>query len=38
VAWLRDATMRQKAQRLINIAHPDHRPWLTDKAKSAGLI
>jgi 4-hydroxybutyrate CoA-transferase len=38
VAWLRDATMRQKAQRLINIAHPDHRPWLTDQAKSAGLI
>jgi acyl-CoA hydrolase len=38
VAWLRDATMRQKAQRLINIAHPDHQPWLTDKAKSAGLI
>jgi acyl-CoA hydrolase len=38
VAWLRDATMRQKAQRLINIAHPDHQPWLIDQAKSAGLI
>jgi len=38
VAWLRDASMRQKAQRLINIAHPDHRASLTDGAKSMGLI
>jgi acyl-CoA hydrolase len=38
VAWLRDASMRQKAQRLINISHPDHRAWLTDGAKSMGLI
>ena len=38
VAWLRDASMRQKAQRLIAVAHPDHRPWLIDGAKSAGLI
>lgn len=38
VAWLRDASMRQKAQRLIDIAHPDHRGWLTDKAKESGLL
>ncbi|MEZ5233767.1 MAG: acetyl-CoA hydrolase/transferase C-terminal domain-containing protein [Acidimicrobiales bacterium] len=38
VAWLRDATMRQKAQRLIDIAHPDHRGWLTDQAKDVGLL
>lgn len=38
VAWLRDASMRQKAQRLIDIAHPDHRGWLTDRAKESGLL
>ena len=38
VAWLRDASMRQKAQRLINIAHPDHQGWLTTEAKAAGLL
>jgi acyl-CoA hydrolase len=38
VAWLRDATMRQKAERLIAIAHPDHRAWLTDEAEAAGLV
>ncbi len=38
VAWLRDASMRQKAQRLIDIAHPDHRAALTDQAKAVGLL
>ena len=37
VAWLRDATMRQKAQRLIAIAHPDHRAWLEEEASKMGL-
>jgi 4-hydroxybutyrate CoA-transferase len=38
VAWLRDATMRQKAERLIAIAHPDHRAWLTEEAERVGLL
>ena len=38
VAWLRDATMRQKAERLIAIAHPDFRSQLTDDAKAMGLM
>lgn len=38
IAWLQDASMRQKAQRLINIAHPEHRDWLTEQAKAAGLL
>jgi 4-hydroxybutyrate CoA-transferase len=38
VAWLRDASMRQKAQRLIDIAHPDHRAWLADEARADGLL
>ena len=38
VAWLRDASMRQKAQRLINVSHPDHRDWLTEQAKASGLL
>ena len=38
VAWLRDASMRQKAQRLIDVAHPDHRDHLTREAKAARLL
>ncbi len=38
VAWLRDATVRQKAERLIAIAHPDHREELTDAARRDGLL
>jgi acyl-CoA hydrolase len=38
VAWLRDASMRQKAQRLIAIAHPDHRDRLTAAARDTGLL
>ncbi len=37
VAWLRDATMVQKAERLIAIAHPDHRAWLAEEASKRGL-
>ncbi|MDH4365406.1 MAG: 4-hydroxybutyrate CoA-transferase, partial [Acidimicrobiia bacterium] len=38
VAWLRDASMRQKAERLISVAHPDHRDRLTAEAKASGLL
>jgi 4-hydroxybutyrate CoA-transferase len=38
IAWLRDATMRQKAERLISIAHPDFRAALTADAEQAGMI
>ncbi len=38
VAWLRDASMRQKAQRLISVAHPEHRAWLAEEAQSTGLL
>lgn len=37
-AWLRDASMRQKAQRLIAIAHPAHRDRLTYDARAEGLL
>lgn len=37
VAWLRDATMAQRARRLIAIAHPDFRAELTEAADRAGL-
>ena len=30
VAWLRDATVSQKAERLIAVAHPDFRAELTE--------
>ena len=38
IAWLKDATVRQKAERLIAIAHPDHRAGLTEAAQRSGLI
>ncbi len=38
VAWLQDATMAQKAQRLIAIAHPAHRDRLTEAGRAAGLF
>jgi acyl-CoA hydrolase len=38
VAWLRDATMRQKAERLIAVAHPDFRAELTEAAERMGLL
>ncbi|MGI9612092.1 MAG: acetyl-CoA hydrolase/transferase C-terminal domain-containing protein, partial [Acidimicrobiales bacterium] len=38
IAWLRDATMRQKAERLISIAHPDFRAALTSDAEQAGML
>lgn len=38
IAWLRDASVRQKAEQMINIAHPDHRAELTEHAQRAGLL
>lgn len=38
VAWLRDATVRQRAARLIAVAHPDFRAQLTEEAERAGLL
>lgn len=38
VAWLRDATVRQRAQRLIAVAHPDFRAELTEAGERAGLL
>lgn len=38
IAWLRDATMRQKTERLIAIAHPDFRAELKDRATRAGIL
>ena len=38
VAWLKDATVRQRAERLIAVAHPDHRAELTDAAQQAKLV
>lgn len=38
IAMLRDATMAQKASRLIAIAHPDFREELTDHTRRVGLL
>ena len=38
IAHLRDATVKQKAKRLIAIAHPDHRAELHEGASRMGLV
>ncbi len=38
VAELRGRSLRQRAQALIAIAHPDHRDSLTAEARDAGLL
>ena len=38
VAWLRDATIAQRAERLIAIAHPDFRDELTEDARRRGML
>ncbi|MDG2114825.1 MAG: acetyl-CoA hydrolase/transferase C-terminal domain-containing protein [Actinomycetota bacterium] len=38
IAWLKDASMRQKAERLIAVAHPDHQAELTEAAQKNGLL
>ena len=32
-AHLLDKTHKERAEELINIAHPDHRDWLWEEAK-----
>ena len=38
VARLRDASMRQRAQRMIAVAHPQDRDALTAQARALGLL
>jgi acyl-CoA hydrolase len=38
VAYLRGATVKERALALINIAHPDHREWLFEEAKKVGIF
>ncbi len=33
IARLKGKTLRQRAEELINVAHPDFRPWLREEAK-----
>ena len=37
IARLKDASVRQKAERLISIAHPEHREQLKDAAQKMGI-
>lgn len=38
IAWLRDATVAQKAERLIAVAHPEFREELKDAAGRMGIL
>ena len=38
VAWLQDASIRQRAERLIAVAHPHFRDQLTEEARRSGLL
>ena len=38
MAALRGATLRERANALINIAHPDYRDWLREEAKKYYLL
>jgi len=38
IARLRDTSVRQKAERLIAVAHPDHRSELGDAAQRMGIL
>jgi 4-hydroxybutyrate CoA-transferase len=33
IARLLGKSVRERAEELINVAHPDHRDWLRDEAK-----
>lgn len=37
-AYLHGKNLRQRAEELINIAHPDYRPWLEEEAKKRKLL
>ncbi|NCN05973.1 MAG: acetyl-CoA hydrolase/transferase family protein [Spirochaetales bacterium] len=38
IAYLRGRSIRERAQNLIAVAHPDHRGWLTEEAKKLGYL
>jgi RimJ/RimL family protein N-acetyltransferase len=38
VAWLRGRTVRERAQAIIEVAHPDDRPMLVEQAKAARIL
>ncbi len=38
VAELRGRTISQRARALIDVAHPDHREWLSREAMSCGML
>ena len=38
IAWLQDASVRQRAERLIAVAHPKFRDQLTHEARRGGLL
>jgi acyl-CoA hydrolase len=38
VAYLHGKNLRQRAEALINIAHPDFKPQLIDEAKKRNLL
>jgi itaconate CoA-transferase len=38
VAWLQDASIRERAERLIAVAHPAFRDQLTEDARRGGLL
>jgi acyl-CoA hydrolase/RimJ/RimL family protein N-acetyltransferase len=38
VAWLRGRTVRERAQAIIEVAHPDDRPLLVQQAKEARIL
>ena len=38
IAYLFGKTIRERALELIEIAHPDFRPWLLDEAKQLGYV
>jgi len=38
IAYLHGKSIEERALALIEVAHPDHRPWLLDQAREQGLV
>jgi len=38
VAWLKGFNLKQRAESLIKVAHPDFRDWLTFEARKLGYL
>ncbi len=38
IAYLHGKSIEERALALIEVAHPDHRPWLLDQARLQGLV